>query len=84
MAKQKELTAFFSKRLDLYYMKTTSSPQTGKIRLPVLELNDVQNHISVRISERLKSKHVSVNLTGNVPNSYFEAENSANWHWRRN
>ncbi|GFV17484.1 retrovirus-related Pol polyprotein from transposon TNT 1-94 [Trichonephila clavipes] len=48
-------------------------------QIPVLELNDVQNQIPVRRSERLKSKLMSVHLVNNVPNSYFEAENSANW-----
>ncbi|GFV88157.1 retrovirus-related Pol polyprotein from transposon TNT 1-94 [Trichonephila clavipes] len=63
--------------------KTTSSPQTGGIQLPVLELNDVQNQIPVRRSERLKSKQMSVHLVNNVPNSYFEAKNSANWqNWK--
>ncbi|GFX65244.1 retrovirus-related Pol polyprotein from transposon TNT 1-94 [Trichonephila clavipes] len=63
--------------------ETTSSPQTGKIQLPVLELNDVQNQIPVRRSERLKSKQMSVHLTNNVPNSYFEAKNRANWqNWK--
>ncbi|GFS83707.1 hypothetical protein TNCV_610551 [Trichonephila clavipes] len=59
--------------------KTTSSPRTGRIQIPVLELNDVQNQIPVRRSERLKSKLMSVHLVNNVSNSYFEAENSANW-----
>ncbi|GFS71350.1 retrovirus-related Pol polyprotein from transposon TNT 1-94 [Trichonephila clavipes] len=64
-------------------LQTTSSPQTGRIQLPVLELNDVQNQIPVRRSERLKSKQMSVHLTNNVPNSYFEAKNSANWqNWK--
>ncbi|GFV01110.1 uncharacterized protein TNCV_1010311 [Trichonephila clavipes] len=63
--------------------KTTSSPRTGRIQIPVLELNDVQNQIPVRRSERLKSKLMSVHLVNNVPNSYFEAENSANWkNWK--
>ncbi|GFV83730.1 retrovirus-related Pol polyprotein from transposon TNT 1-94 [Trichonephila clavipes] len=64
--------------------KTTSSPQTGKIQLPVLELNDIQHQIPVRRSERLKYKQMmSVHLTNNVPNSYFEAKNSANWqNWK--
>ncbi|GFV89486.1 retrovirus-related Pol polyprotein from transposon TNT 1-94 [Trichonephila clavipes] len=63
--------------------KTTSSPRTGRIEIPVLELNDVQNQIPVRRSERLKSKLMSVHLVNNVPNSYFEAENSANWkNWK--
>ncbi|GFS84219.1 retrovirus-related Pol polyprotein from transposon TNT 1-94 [Trichonephila clavipes] len=63
-------------------LQTTSSPRTGRIQIPVLELNDVQNQIPVRRSERLKSKLMSVHLVNNVPNSYFEAENSAdskNW-----
>ncbi|GFV30547.1 retrovirus-related Pol polyprotein from transposon TNT 1-94 [Trichonephila clavipes] len=52
-------------------------------QIPVLELNDVQNQIPVRRSERLKSKLMSVHLVNNVPNSYFEAENSANWkNWK--
>ncbi|GFV85923.1 retrovirus-related Pol polyprotein from transposon TNT 1-94 [Trichonephila clavipes] len=59
-------------------LQTTSSPQTGRIQLPVLELNDVQNQIPGRRSERLKSKQMSVHLTNNVPNSYFEAKNSTN------
>ncbi|GFX34332.1 retrovirus-related Pol polyprotein from transposon TNT 1-94 [Trichonephila clavipes] len=64
-------------------LPTTSSPQTGRIQFPVLELNDVQNQIPVRRSERLKSKLMSVHLVNNVPNSYFEAENSANWkNWK--
>ncbi|GFV65623.1 retrovirus-related Pol polyprotein from transposon TNT 1-94 [Trichonephila clavipes] len=45
---------------------------TGRIQIPVLELNDVQNQIPVRRSERLKSKLMSVHLVNNVPNSYFE------------
>ncbi|GFW29064.1 retrovirus-related Pol polyprotein from transposon TNT 1-94 [Trichonephila clavipes] len=60
-------------------LQTTSSPRTGRIQIPVLELNDVRNQIPVRRSERLKSKLMSVHLVNNVPNSYFEAENSANW-----
>ncbi|GFX64212.1 retrovirus-related Pol polyprotein from transposon TNT 1-94 [Trichonephila clavipes] len=64
-------------------LQTTSSPHTGRIQLPVLELNDVQNQIPVKRSERLKSKQMSVHLTNNVPNSYFEAKNSANWqNWK--
>ncbi|GFX43548.1 retrovirus-related Pol polyprotein from transposon TNT 1-94 [Trichonephila clavipes] len=64
-------------------LQTTSSSQKGRIQLPVLELNDVQNQIPVRRSERLKFKHVSVHLVNNVPNSYFEAKNSANWqNWK--
>ncbi|GFT35783.1 retrovirus-related Pol polyprotein from transposon TNT 1-94 [Trichonephila clavipes] len=64
-------------------LQTTSSPRTGRIEIPVLELNDVQNQIPVRRSERLKSKLMSVHLVNNVPNSYFEAENSANWkNWK--
>ncbi|GFV15248.1 hypothetical protein TNCV_4564351 [Trichonephila clavipes] len=43
-------------------------------QIPVLELNDVQNQIPVRRSERLKSKLMSAHLVNNVPNSYFEAE----------
>ncbi|GFW91556.1 retrovirus-related Pol polyprotein from transposon TNT 1-94 [Trichonephila clavipes] len=64
---------------DIKNQKTASSPRTGRIQIPVLELNDVQNQIPVRRSERLKSKLMSVHLVNNVPNSYFEAENSANW-----
>ncbi|GFS59818.1 retrovirus-related Pol polyprotein from transposon TNT 1-94 [Trichonephila clavipes] len=64
---------------DIKNQKTTSSPRTGRIQIPVLELNDVQNQIPVRRSERLKSKLMSVHMVNNVPNSYFEAENSANW-----
>ncbi|GFT44709.1 retrovirus-related Pol polyprotein from transposon TNT 1-94 [Trichonephila clavipes] len=64
-------------------LQTTSLPRTGRIQIPVLELNDVQNQIPVRRSERLKSKLMSVHLVNNVPNSYFEAENSANWkNWK--
>ncbi|GFW47388.1 retrovirus-related Pol polyprotein from transposon TNT 1-94 [Trichonephila clavipes] len=64
-------------------LQTTSSPRIGRIQIPVLELNDVQNQIPVRRSERLKSKLMSVHLVNNVPNSYFEAENSANWkNWK--
>ncbi|GFY20338.1 retrovirus-related Pol polyprotein from transposon TNT 1-94 [Trichonephila clavipes] len=64
-------------------LQTTSSPQTGRIQLPVLEMNDVQNQIPVRRSERLKSNQMSVCLVNNVPNSYFEAKNSANWqNWK--
>ncbi|GFX11168.1 hypothetical protein TNCV_4424271 [Trichonephila clavipes] len=51
-------------------LQTTSSPQTGRIQLPVLELNDVQNQIPIGRSERLKSKQMSVHLMNNVPNSY--------------
>ncbi|GFV19537.1 hypothetical protein TNCV_464531 [Trichonephila clavipes] len=54
--------------------ETTSSPRTGRIQIPVLELNDVQNQIPVRRSERLKSKLMSVHLVNNVPNSYFGAK----------
>ncbi|GFS69978.1 retrovirus-related Pol polyprotein from transposon TNT 1-94 [Trichonephila clavipes] len=68
---------------DIKNQKTTSSPRTGRIEIPVLKLNDVQNQIPVRRSERLKSKLMSVHLVNNVPNSYFEAENSANWkNWK--
>ncbi|GFT70568.1 retrovirus-related Pol polyprotein from transposon TNT 1-94 [Trichonephila clavipes] len=64
-------------------LQTTSSPPTGTIQIPVFELNDVQNQIPVRRSERLKSKQMTVHLTNNVPNSYFEAKNSANWqNWK--
>ncbi|GFX99589.1 retrovirus-related Pol polyprotein from transposon TNT 1-94 [Trichonephila clavipes] len=64
-------------------LQTTPSPQTGRIQLPVLELNDVQNQIPVRRSERLKSKQMSVHLADNVSNSYSEAKNSANWqNWK--
>ncbi|GFX87723.1 retrovirus-related Pol polyprotein from transposon TNT 1-94 [Trichonephila clavipes] len=35
-------------------LQTTSSPRTGRIQIPVLELNDVQNQFPVRRSERLK------------------------------
>ncbi|GFT09028.1 retrovirus-related Pol polyprotein from transposon TNT 1-94 [Trichonephila clavipes] len=69
--------------VNLIPLQTTSSPRTGRIQIPVLELNDVQNQIPVRRSERLKSKLMSVDLVNNVPNSYFEAENSANWkNWK--
>ncbi|GFW48591.1 retrovirus-related Pol polyprotein from transposon TNT 1-94 [Trichonephila clavipes] len=65
------------------FRQTTSSSRTGRIEIPVLELNDVQNQIPVRRSERLKSKLMSVHLVNNVPNSYFEAENNANWkNWK--
>ncbi|GFU62686.1 hypothetical protein TNCV_1518771 [Trichonephila clavipes] len=60
-------------------LQTMSASQTSRMQLPVLELNDVQNQIPVRRSERLKSKQMLVHLTNNVPNSYFEAKNSANW-----
>ncbi|GFT43153.1 histone-lysine N-methyltransferase SETMAR [Trichonephila clavipes] len=64
-------------------LQNTSSPLTGRIQLPILELNGVQNQIPVRRSERLKSKQMSVHLANNVPNSYFEAKNSANWqNWQ--
>ncbi|GFV02818.1 retrovirus-related Pol polyprotein from transposon TNT 1-94 [Trichonephila clavipes] len=64
-------------------LQTMSSPQTGRIQLLVLELNDVQNQIPVRRSERLKSKQKPVHLTNNVPNSYFEVKNSAYWqNWK--
>ncbi|GFX08543.1 retrovirus-related Pol polyprotein from transposon TNT 1-94 [Trichonephila clavipes] len=64
-------------------LQTTSSPQTGRIQLLVLELNDVQNQIPVRRSEGLKSKQMSVHLVNNVPNSYFEAKNSTDWqNWK--
>ncbi|GFU28992.1 retrovirus-related Pol polyprotein from transposon TNT 1-94 [Trichonephila clavipes] len=64
-------------------LQTTSSHQTSRMQLPVLELNDVQNQILVKRSERLKSKQMSVHLTDNLPNSYFEAKNSANWqNWK--
>ncbi|GFY27846.1 retrovirus-related Pol polyprotein from transposon TNT 1-94 [Trichonephila clavipes] len=51
-------------------LQATSSPQTGRIELPVLELNDGQNQIPVRRSERLKSKQMSVHLTNNVRNLF--------------
>ncbi|GFX66028.1 retrovirus-related Pol polyprotein from transposon TNT 1-94 [Trichonephila clavipes] len=64
-------------------LQTTSSSQIGRIQLLVLELNDAQNQIPVRKTERLKSKQMSVHLTNNAPNSYFEAKNSANWqNWK--
>ncbi|GFY25251.1 retrovirus-related Pol polyprotein from transposon TNT 1-94 [Trichonephila clavipes] len=64
-------------------LQTMSSPETGRIQLPVLEFNDVQNQIPVRRSERLKSKQMSVHLTNNVPNCYFEARNIADWqNWK--
>ncbi|GFU70988.1 hypothetical protein TNCV_3350111 [Trichonephila clavipes] len=69
---------------NLIPLQTTSSPQTGRTQVPVFELNDVQNQIPVRRSDRLKSKQMSVHLTNNVPNSYFEAKNNANWQWRMN
>ncbi|GFV49557.1 retrovirus-related Pol polyprotein from transposon TNT 1-94 [Trichonephila clavipes] len=47
-------------------LQTTSSPRTGRIEIPVLELNDVQNQIPVRRSERLKSKLMSVHLRETV------------------
>ncbi|GFY30772.1 retrovirus-related Pol polyprotein from transposon TNT 1-94 [Trichonephila clavipes] len=60
-------------------LQTTSSPQTGRIQLPLLELNNVQNQIPVKRPKRLKSKQMSVHLTDNVPNCCFEAKNSAYW-----
>ncbi|GFV05837.1 retrovirus-related Pol polyprotein from transposon TNT 1-94 [Trichonephila clavipes] len=45
---------------DIKNQKTTLSPRTGRIQIPVLELNDVQN--PVRKSERLKSKLMSVHF----------------------
>ncbi|GFW20754.1 retrovirus-related Pol polyprotein from transposon TNT 1-94 [Trichonephila clavipes] len=64
-------------------LQTTSSPQTGRIQLPLLEWNDVQNQIPGRRSERLKSKQMPAHLMDNVPNSYFEAKNSAYWqNWK--
>ncbi|GFX27394.1 retrovirus-related Pol polyprotein from transposon TNT 1-94 [Trichonephila clavipes] len=64
-------------------LQTPSSPQIGRIQFPVPELNDVQNQIPVRRSERLKSKQMRVYLTNNVPNSYFEAKSSASWqNWK--
>ncbi|GFV73461.1 retrovirus-related Pol polyprotein from transposon TNT 1-94 [Trichonephila clavipes] len=66
--------------MDKGYHVITSDRQN---QIPVLELNDVQNQIPVRRSERLKSKLMSVHLVNNVPNSYFETENSANWkNWK--
>ncbi|GFX39953.1 retrovirus-related Pol polyprotein from transposon TNT 1-94 [Trichonephila clavipes] len=54
-------------------LQTTSSPQTGRNQIPVLELNDVQNQIPVRRSERLKSKQMSVHWQ----------KNSSNWqNWK--
>ncbi|GBM29160.1 Retrovirus-related Pol polyprotein from transposon TNT 1-94 [Araneus ventricosus] len=43
------------------------------------EIETVVDQIPVRRSERLKAKHMSTNLACNVPNSYLEAKNSANW-----
>ncbi|GFV63451.1 hypothetical protein TNCV_112361 [Trichonephila clavipes] len=70
-----------------YFMKLrkiTQFPFRPRHRLRQTEsnfryLNDVQNQIPVRRSERLKSKQMSVHLTNKVPNSYFEAKNIANW-----
>ncbi|GBM49558.1 Retrovirus-related Pol polyprotein from transposon TNT 1-94, partial [Araneus ventricosus] len=44
----------------------------GEIETPV-------DQIPVRRSERLKAKQMSTNLACNVPNSYLEAKNSADW-----
>ncbi|GBM75164.1 hypothetical protein AVEN_110763-1 [Araneus ventricosus] len=43
-----------------------------------LKNNDV-SRIPVRRSERLKVKQMSTNLATNVPNSYLEDKNSADW-----
>ncbi|GFT78513.1 retrovirus-related Pol polyprotein from transposon TNT 1-94 [Trichonephila clavipes] len=43
-------------------LQTTSSPRTGRIQIPVLELNDVQIKSPVRRSEGAKSKLMSVHF----------------------
>ncbi|GBN29482.1 hypothetical protein AVEN_180609-1 [Araneus ventricosus] len=40
---------------------------------------NVVNQMPVRRSERLKTKQMSTNLACNVPNSFLEAKNSADW-----
>ncbi|GBN26868.1 Retrovirus-related Pol polyprotein from transposon TNT 1-94, partial [Araneus ventricosus] len=50
-----------------------------EIETPVDQMNNGVNQIPVRRSERLKAKHMSTNLACNVPNSYLEAKNSADW-----
>ncbi|KAF8787977.1 Retrovirus-related Pol polyprotein like [Argiope bruennichi] len=45
--------------------------------------NNIVNQIPVRRSERLKSK-MSANVVYNIPNTYLEAKNSADWkNWER-
>ncbi|KAF8785314.1 hypothetical protein HNY73_010872 [Argiope bruennichi] len=45
--------------------------------------NNLVNRIPVRHSERLKSKQMSVNVVYNIPNTYLEAKNSADWkNWK--
>ncbi|GBO40069.1 Retrovirus-related Pol polyprotein from transposon TNT 1-94 [Araneus ventricosus] len=51
----------------------------GEIETPVDQMNNDVNQIPVRRSERLKAKQMSINLACNVPNSYLEAKNSADW-----
>ncbi|GBN40564.1 Retrovirus-related Pol polyprotein from transposon TNT 1-94 [Araneus ventricosus] len=51
----------------------------GEIETPVVQMNNDVNQIPVRRSERLKAKQMSTNLACNVPNSYLEANNSADW-----
>ncbi|GBN82325.1 Retrovirus-related Pol polyprotein from transposon TNT 1-94 [Araneus ventricosus] len=43
------------------------------------EIETLVDQIPVRRSERLKAKQMSTNLACNVPNSYLEAKNSADW-----
>ncbi|GBN23739.1 Retrovirus-related Pol polyprotein from transposon TNT 1-94, partial [Araneus ventricosus] len=52
---------------------------SDEIETPVDQMNNGVNQIPVRRSERLKAKHMSTNLACNVPNSYLEAKNSADW-----
>ncbi|GBL95365.1 Retrovirus-related Pol polyprotein from transposon TNT 1-94 [Araneus ventricosus] len=51
----------------------------GEIETPGDQMNNGVNQIPVRRSERLKSKQMSTNLACNVPNSYLEAKNIADW-----
>ncbi|GBM88941.1 Retrovirus-related Pol polyprotein from transposon TNT 1-94 [Araneus ventricosus] len=51
----------------------------GEIETPVDQMNNDVNQIPGRRSERLKAKQMSTNLACNVPNSYLEAKNSADW-----
>ncbi|GBN27635.1 Retrovirus-related Pol polyprotein from transposon TNT 1-94, partial [Araneus ventricosus] len=50
-----------------------------EIETPVDQMNNGVNQIPVRRSERLKAKQMSTNLACNVPNSYLEAKNTADW-----
>ncbi|GBN88543.1 Retrovirus-related Pol polyprotein from transposon TNT 1-94, partial [Araneus ventricosus] len=43
------------------------------------EIETLVDQIPIRRSERLKAKQMSTNLACNVPNSYLEAKNSADW-----